>query len=535
MTNIKINKDREEFSDKEIKDAQNFKDVMNRFNAAKPFYQKPGFMVGGIATIAVIIGLTFLLPPSSNKTNSNENEETSTLIQPPIDGVDIPLTDFEVVAEDGAKLEYASGSILNIPANAFLDSEGNVVSGEVVLKYREFHNPAAFFISGIPMTYDSAGVAYQFESGGMLEMRAYQNGEELFTNPDNPIVVDLASLQTGDYFNIYQLDENNGWKFIEKDTAGFAPVAGTTGNSIADPTGELDILENELFAIQQQLPDKPKQADPNGITLNINFKKKQFPELTVFKDVLFEIVDPTTFEDEYGDRDWDDVEVKAGDNDTYLLIFYDDHQPYEFITQPVYKGQSYNDAIADYNEMLVDYNAKYDAKMQDIEQRQEELIEQYGYLSDSVAVENRIWASNNMNSSEIVESQNLVFRSFTVREFGVWNCDCPIKLPKGQMVFPIFVNKDNKLDTLSFGNVYLAETGRNAMFTLFDYYVTGGFEFDPGAENLLWFVTSDNHLAVFYPEDFEKLPGNSDTLTLSMTVTPQKITDPLQVEQYLKL
>lgn len=45
----------------------------------------------------------------------------------------------------------------------------------VKITYREFADPIDFFVSGIPMEYDSAGRKYNFESSGMCEINAYKD------------------------------------------------------------------------------------------------------------------------------------------------------------------------------------------------------------------------------------------------------------------------------------------------------------------------------------------------------------------------
>ena len=55
-----------------------------------------------------------------------------------------------------------------------------------------------------------------FQSAGMVEFRANQNGEEIFPNPDGEsIVIEITSTQTDEDFNLYTLDENSSSKCIK--------------------------------------------------------------------------------------------------------------------------------------------------------------------------------------------------------------------------------------------------------------------------------------------------------------------------------
>ena len=77
--------------------------------------------------------------------------------------------------------------------NAFVNSRGEAVEGAIKLTYREVSDPVSMLASGIPMTYDSAGVQTNFESAGMLELRAYQNGEALTLREDALVDIQLAT------------------------------------------------------------------------------------------------------------------------------------------------------------------------------------------------------------------------------------------------------------------------------------------------------------------------------------------------------
>src|ERR1017187_213247 len=92
--------------------------------------------------------------------------------------------------------------------NSFVDESGKLLNGEIELRYREFHDAFDFFVAGIPMTYDSAGVRYQFASAGMMEMQAYQNGKKVNMATGKSINIELASNYKGTEYNLYKLDRS---------------------------------------------------------------------------------------------------------------------------------------------------------------------------------------------------------------------------------------------------------------------------------------------------------------------------------------
>jgi len=111
-----------------------------------------------------------------------ESNKIQSFINPPIEHISIPFTEYIVNAEKGDTAFYNSGSFVIFPPNSFVDEDGEIIKGDVKVLYREFNNPIDFFLSGIPMNYDSSGVVYNFESMGMVEMSATQNGKPLQVN-----------------------------------------------------------------------------------------------------------------------------------------------------------------------------------------------------------------------------------------------------------------------------------------------------------------------------------------------------------------
>lgn len=131
-----------------------------------------------------------------------------------------------------------SGTLIDIPASAFLTAEGEVYKGKVNLYYREFNDPVSILLSGIPMTYKtSEGEELPMQSAGMFEIRAAtESGETLFANPAQSIEVSLISTQTTDDFNYYEMEDETG-EWVEK--------------------GKDEILTEIFFDYTNQASDKP--------------------------------------------------------------------------------------------------------------------------------------------------------------------------------------------------------------------------------------------------------------------------------------
>lgn len=139
------------------------------------------------------------------------------LIAPPSAVLDIPSDTFVLDAGANTSIRQATGSRVHIPKDAFLDADGNVVEGDVEVYYREFNDPMEIALSGITMQYKEGRQSGDFMSAGMLEINASQDGEPLTMNPDEPIWIELASNRAATDYNLYYLDQEEGWRVKGRD------------------------------------------------------------------------------------------------------------------------------------------------------------------------------------------------------------------------------------------------------------------------------------------------------------------------------
>lgn len=136
------------------------------------------------------------------------------LVKPPVAGLDVYPDVYTVNALTGSVLDYGSGTRIMVPSMAFEDANGNPVTGNVDVTYREFRDVVDVVLSGIPMKYDSGGVAGDFRSAGMFEIESSQNGTEVFLRDGKQIDMKFAVTDTASDFNFYRLDEKNGWQYM---------------------------------------------------------------------------------------------------------------------------------------------------------------------------------------------------------------------------------------------------------------------------------------------------------------------------------
>jgi hypothetical protein len=140
------------------------------------------------------------------------------------------------------------GTRIHIPSSAFVMEEtGEAVTGIVTLSITEFLTHGEILSSGIPMVYYTPeGDTANFESAGMFEIRAFQDGKVLELADGKEIEVEFATDVEGP-FEFYAFDEStNNWVLKEEATEAIV------NPYIAKQREELEELEKEM-------PIKPKK------------------------------------------------------------------------------------------------------------------------------------------------------------------------------------------------------------------------------------------------------------------------------------
>ena len=118
---------------------------------------------------------------------------------------------FTIRTDIGGTLEGNDGSLIVVPADAFLDKDGDNVEGQVQLELIEaieWEDMLAYNLTTM-----SEGKA--LSSGGMLYVQPYQNGEKLQINPDRPLYIEIPTDECDTEMMAWEGDVNNGtidWK-----------------------------------------------------------------------------------------------------------------------------------------------------------------------------------------------------------------------------------------------------------------------------------------------------------------------------------
>jgi hypothetical protein len=525
MKKYTIKRNREPLTEEDVKKGQDFDAFMKTYSASRiPFYKTGTFYMSVVALgIVIAVGSYFLI---NNSTTPTEKE--TAFVQPPLAGINIADTVFNVDAAEGGNFMYNTGSMIRVPEGGFLDSAGNVVKGKVEIHYREFHNTADIFLAGIPMTYDSAGTKFHFESAGMMEITAYQNGKPLKVNPSSPLKVAMASNTNENKYNVYYLDTvKKNWDFIAKDKAvvlGFSP----------------DTSKTDVVVKNNPLPIPPveiNQADKKKHSFVIKFEQSEFPELASYKSIRFQVDETKTpYDEKDKEIKWEDVSIlRNADGVTYAVTFFKDATTKTYMTDVVVDEKNYAAAKKIYDQKYAAYQEQLKAQ-EVLNANREKEAERNLMTADA----KRIYVNDTVMKAALArrramfsggnEQEDMVVREFLVKNFGIWNSDCPESLPQGTPMFVTILDSRTK-KPMAVNHVILVEKGRNAIYT---YYASdlAQFRFNKDAENLVWAVTEDGHLAVCSNDDLQAIAGKKKA-NLTLTVAAETLKTPEQARAVL--
>jgi hypothetical protein len=544
-----INRNQPPLTDGELSSARNFNNIFKGYNAMKiPFYRSGRLLTGGSAIIvAAAVALIVLF---DDKTET----PVTRFISPPIAQATIPIDSFTVDADSTANIDYKSGSKLHIPAGAFRDAYGNLIKGKVVLSYREFHDEKDIFLSGIPMTYDSVGVKYVFESAGMMEISATQNGKSLTANTDKPIKVDMVSNTKEDRYNTYYLDTVSK-KWINLNQANLDPAQfeknrwgkDTLVEIAQEPPGgpyhdaamdkcvlQMTKTEAAVKAIEKEKPMPLPKADKSRSKFHIDIDPKEFPEIAMYKGVRFQVKDEAHFDKSSTKIQWEDVKLKKLAGMDYEVTFTKGSQTFKVVATPVIDDQNLAEAQKVYDKKFADYQAKLTARKEAEEKAQKEYEartkEMEAEMQKAIAEQKVRDSTYEMHISKT----ELVYRTFIVNRFGIYNCDCPWKWPYETNVVASFCSENGEKLNLTCLN--LVEIGRNIIFP---YQPVNGvcrqFDFNATRNNMLWAITEDGKLAVVDKENFRAQLNETGKIQFRFKVIDKDFKSSDEVKKYLEI
>jgi hypothetical protein len=555
MTKIKLNTNREIVSSEEIKGRRDFSKLMTEYKTvSKPFYKNTYFVAGASAIVGLAIFSVVYFNTSVPKTELqvSDTSETKTerpFIVPAFSNLDIPFETYFVNAKKGGVLKLKNGSFIKIPANTFKDEKGQLVSGNVDIRYREFRDAVDILVSGIPMQYDSAGQKNQLESAGMFEIQGIQNGKKVALAKD--IIVEMASSNASGNFNQYFLDTlSRSWKYLgeNKIVGGDAKDESVVGkdsaianllrremplddgfqstveeNELAVSQNKIQELNKQTNALKKEEPVKPIKSKVDNYHFDLDVLPEEFPELVDYKGLQFEVgPENKTFNAGLYEIMWDDVKLNyntPGKN--YKINFVKNNKSSEFIVYPVYQGKDSVKVKALYQKKFVEYQKKLNEKIAAEKKAQEEMVLKQKKWEEKVEAqqkkfdeEQRKFAEQELKRSKAVNNFN-IRNVFMVSQFGVYNTDRCFKFENEVRLTSYFADDDNK--QLKVEAIYHIDADINTLISHYPYGLNGyEFNYNQKSTNTLFAITSKNEVLVFSPEQFSKITPEKGKYTFKL-------------------
>jgi hypothetical protein len=252
---------------------------------------------------ALYIALVFLAIGCSSKKPTYVQK-----VEAPIASNDLPFDLFVYDQDTSITITTSHGTAVNIDPNTFAHANGSLVTNQIMIKIREMHSAIDIFKSGIPMSVDGARNGF-LQSGGMLEIRAFDNEEELVIANGKGIGVELANFSPAAGFSLYQLQDNQNWQvndtFIVRKNERKVNALNKIMNFLKNPFDRKSPNNNNEFELVADL--------------------KESPHLKPFKNQKWKVVDETDPElvQKFMRLNWDDVVVNLVNKKTnlYKLTF----------------------------------------------------------------------------------------------------------------------------------------------------------------------------------------------------------------------
>ncbi|MCW5906835.1 MAG: hypothetical protein KIS94_03165 [Chitinophagales bacterium] len=535
MKNYKVNMNREPLTAADVKAGKDFGNLLKTYQAVKtPFFKTAKFWFGASAVVVAGVAGVLLY---NYMAGADMPAAPTSFIQPPVAEVNINATNFIINTASDTVVTYKTGSHIYIPANAFLNENGNVVTGEIELSYREFHDIADVFIAGIPMVYDSAGEEYHFETAGMMEIIARQNGKELFANPGALIKVEMVSHNTEDKFNTYCLDTTKRtWEYVAQNNYNKPTVAKKEKQEAKKSAKQIEKekeLKTAIAAIEQTKPVEPRKVDEQKPRFTIKVDKNEFPEIAIYENMKFQVEDKN-YNTAKAKVLWENVELKrVAGTLNYEVTFSNARESYTVIATPVFADKDYAAAKKVYDEKYKEYETALAKKKAEQEKLKAEMEVKAKEIEQKIQQQMKEQQERIRTYEAGLAQSDLMYRTFTVARFGIWNCDYPQSLPEGGNVLARFENKDTG-KSLDLHMVYLVERGRNAMYTYYPDRLKA-FRFNPQKENFVWLVTRDMKIAVVRADDFRASVKKTGDVTFKAEVVEQKFKTSEEVKEYLEI
>ena len=407
-----------------------------------------------------------------------------------------------------------------------------MITDEIEIKIREFYTKEDLFLSGIPMDYDSSGTTFALETAGMIELRGEFKGQQV-DQVINPMKVELATISSDEDFNLYFLDEEGkNWDYMNPlHTDEISLDNLETPEVYEEQSKELqkkiNVIKTEVAKIAKAKPVQPRKLDESKFSFDIDANKSQFPELSSFRNVIFEVGDENKgFTEEVYSKTWENLELKRLNNKYQVVLTKGNHVE-KYLVYPALTGAEYTRAKSEFDKKFKVYDQKLSKKTKELKDFQKEYDLNKKKWEKAVAYsQNKEFKHNyengNLKATTGVTTskvQEKVIRIFEVKNFGVFNCDRKVKYPSAEKIMASFKREDGT-SILNMNNVNLISDKKNSIF---NYAKTDlvKFGYNPKHENRIWLVDEKGDIYACGNDEFRKIDRSAGQHVFVMKKLPK--------------
>jgi hypothetical protein len=366
--------------------------------------KRSAIAVTGVAAGALLI-MNRCSSDGNNKISSASEmpvRTTAAFIDPFSDSFDVAFAEYTVKAGHDTMILHPSGTKIMIPACAFTGKNGEEVSGMVKVRYREMMNRGDIIASGIPMKVKPGEDAF-LETAGMMEFRASQGENELKASESCQVKFEMVNTMAAKDVNLYYLDpDQKSWLTKIKDLpAKIYKQAVKAKGKYAEPDYE------KLAPAAYAVPVKPKAANPDRFSFHFKIDLSKYPEVNVYDGILWEYAGKGGKDDPKKNAwvetaRWKEMKLdETGSKGIYRLRLTASDKNFETIVRPVFDKEDMEYARDVFNDRYEKYQ-RFVAKKKE---------------------EHRKWVAEQERQKVMTEKVSMITRTFSINNFGIWNCD----------------------------------------------------------------------------------------------------------------
>ncbi len=425
---------------------------------------------------------------TSNTTDQLNSDKTSTDI---FYEVEAPFEDVQIAYEtitipdptQPFTLTTASGTTIDIPANAFVNETGQIITEAVDIKWRAFRNAADIITSGIPMRVNEKGEEGWMQTAGMFDIQGTSQNVPVQIAKEKALTVNFLSNEPGVY---------DAWIF-DKEKGNWANLGPNEATPVMVDQAALAAEIAELEQKTKKRPVKPV-VNPKEHMRFTDLNVDCCPDLSNKSAISLVQIGQTVVLPKQAS--WVDKVLKKTDKaGIYDLKLYGKDKVYTLNVKMPLQGASLKAANARYDALLAAYKSNI------------ELLR---------------------NKQSMYDNRSAFKRTLRIQSFGIYNYDI---IWKQQDVVPVYANfnfgelfPDELLPEI---NVFLI-TGEDRTVVDFPYYSWKRFSFSAGADNKLIAILPANKVAYFSQKDFEAakadiIASKGKEYTFDMTIEEEKM------------